>query len=200
MLKSGSDKRLYAGRQITTLVFLLMVVIFLMGCSAAYRIKVLSFFFDGVPNLRNDVAVQLPYSLKRGDTVLIAEAVTPEAAGPKMNIHSPYLDKECFVCHDKNSMGSFTNTQPNLCYQCHDDFANKYKSLHGPVSSGECTQCHNPHLSTNSTLLKRTNRSICSYCHEIEVVIKSEAHLGISDANCTDCHNPHGGEDRYILR
>ena len=42
-----------------------------------------------------------------------------------------------------------------LCYQCHDEFSGQ-GSLHPPVDEGECIECHNPHGSTQASLLVAT--------------------------------------------
>lgn len=180
--------------------FLLVTgMIFLSGCTATYRYKLLSFFFDGVPNPATDTALHPADTLSRSDTTTY-QANGIAASTPQMHIHSPYREKECAACHDNSIMGRFTKATPDLCYQCHDDFSETYKVLHSPVAEGQCTQCHSPHQSANANLLIRTNRAICFLCHDSDDVLKSETHEDIQDADCTECHNPHGGEDKYVLR
>jgi predicted CXXCH cytochrome family protein len=178
---------------------LLVLLIALTGCSTAYRYKVLSFFFDGVPVPPKDLAIQPNDSLHLSDTTLLVQNPA-KPLPPLMYTHPPYLDHDCAACHDNSTVGRFTKSSPDLCYQCHEDFSTKYKVLHGPVGGGQCTVCHSPHLSVNDKLLIRTGQSICLYCHDSEKVMKAEAHQDIAGVNCTECHNPHGGEDRYVLR
>jgi predicted CXXCH cytochrome family protein len=180
-----------------------MVVVILMalliGCSSIHSYKTLSFFFDGVPKPENKITTHKLDSISRTDSTSLAQNLIPTQK-PLMNYHPPYQEKECASCHDKSAMGKFTSPQPELCYQCHDDFKNAYKVLHGPVAGGQCTACHNPHQSEKENLLSRTGQSLCLYCHDSDQIMASETHKGIQDANCTDCHNPHGGENKNNLR
>ena len=90
--------------------------------------------------------------------------------------------------------------QPGLCYICHEDLAEQYNYLHGPVTGGYCSACHNPHKSEHEKLLRYTGEALCYYCHEAESVLQNEMHEGLDGMLCTDCHNPHGGEDKYIFQ
>jgi predicted CXXCH cytochrome family protein len=179
--------------------FMGMLLIILSSCSPTHSYKTLSFFFDGVPKPEIKLTIQNIDSISSVDSTTLAQNMV-SAQKPLMNYHSPYQEKDCASCHDKSTMGKFTNLQPELCYQCHDDFKNKYKVLHGPVAGGQCTACHNPHQSENENLLTRTGQSLCLYCHESNQVMAIEEHKEIQDASCTDCHNPHGGENKYNLR
>jgi predicted CXXCH cytochrome family protein len=189
---------LSTGRVRTAYLFMALLV-FLSGCSAGYRYRILSFFFDGVPRSVTTAAVQSADSLQPADSaaVILAGAVPVE---PQMVIHPPYKERDCAACHDESKTSKEPRKMPGVCYQCHDDFGKTYKVLHGPVAGGLCTACHNPHLSKNKGLMIRSDRDICLFCHESSVVMKSEAHTDITDTKCTECHNPHGGEDRYVLR
>lgn len=179
--------------------FIIALSVYFSGCSSAKHYKVLSFFFDGVPNPAEVAAIHKLDSISRKDSASLANALKVENL-PKGSIHPPYQEKDCASCHDQSSMGKFTEMQPMLCYQCHEDFSTKYKALHGPVGGGQCTACHSPHLSENVSLLKRTNQSLCLYCHDQKQVLAFEPHQDIGDTSCTECHNPHGGDDKYILR
>lgn len=194
-----SHKRLKICAKGVSIFLMGLLLIYLSGCSTAHHYKLLTFFFDGVPNPEKVVMVASNDSLGRQDSVALA-LNSPEGKGPRMNYHPPYKDKDCASCHDESKTGNLVKPLPDLCYQCHEDFAKKYRVLHGPVGGGQCTACHSPHLSANATLLTRTAQNLCLYCHESGRVMKSEAHSGIKDVDCTECHNPHGGEDRYVLR
>ncbi|TAL74940.1 MAG: hypothetical protein EPN88_03595 [Bacteroidetes bacterium] len=158
----------------------------------------MTFFFDGVPS--RDI-VKTDSSNKSKNDTAYSEISGPVAIieNPEFTVHSPYREKECFSCHDENSKSELLMPQPDLCYICHDDFANKYKYVHGPVSGGYCTQCHNAHMSKEKKLLIRVGQKLCLYCHDSGSVFKTETHKDIADSDCTLCHNPHGGEDRFIL-
>ena len=75
----------------------------------------------------------------------------------------------------------------------------KYKLLHGPVASGFCSACHEPHLSKMEHLLKYNKQELCIYCHSFEDIKRSRAHDGIKETNCLSCHDAHGGETNAYL-
>lgn len=197
-LKNSHNKKYYEFRSISVL-FIIVLSFYLSGCSATNHYKFLSFFFDGVPNPAEQTSINNSDSISRLDSTSLAENIKIESL-PTGSIHSPYQEKDCSSCHDQSSMGKFTELQPKLCYQCHEDFSSKYKVLHGPVGGGQCTTCHNPHVSENASLLKRTNQSLCFFCHDQKQVLALEPHKDIENTSCTECHNPHGGDDKFILR
>jgi predicted CXXCH cytochrome family protein len=180
--------------------FMVVVLIYLSGCSSAYRYKTLSFFFDGVPNPATELNNQSKDTIINVKTSDVFAQNPTSKLPPKMNFHAPYQDKACESCHDQSKMGKLNKDMPELCYQCHENLNNKYKVLHSPVEGGQCIACHNPHSSVNENLLLRTGQSLCLYCHDSKQIMETDVHLEIGEANCTDCHNPHGGEDRNVLR
>ena len=180
-------------------IFLFVIVTFFFGsCSPRIKHNVLTFFFDGVAardTIKTDSAI------KNINDTNVKEIISPVAVieNADFTLHYPYKEKEGYSCHDENSKSELILPQPDLCYTCHDDFANKFKYVHGPVSAGYCTQCHNAHMSKEKKLLIRAGQQLCLYCHESGSVFKSDTHKDIADSDCTLCHNPHGGEDRFIL-
>lgn len=165
-----------------------------LSCSPTTRFRTLSFFFDGVPDPNRVVFV---------DTVAVDTTANPlEFNRPKEQFffHPPYQERNCGLCHDLRASQRLVESQLELCYQCHDDFAKSFKVLHGPVEAGFCTACHNPHRTKIKKLLKREGQELCLYCHSLQDVKKNEVHEEIDDVDCTECHNPHGGEDRTFLQ
>jgi predicted CXXCH cytochrome family protein len=199
MLNALFHRKLKKGGHILPTLTVAVILIYLSGCSTTNNYKVLSFFFDGVPDPAKDTTSLSNDSLRSLDTAVFAQNSISKQT-PQMVVHSPYQDRQCNSCHDQSRMGKLLKSPPGLCYQCHEDFSSKYQVLHGPVGGGQCTQCHSPHSSTNADLLIRTGQSLCFYCHDSNQVMESTAHLEINDANCTECHNPHGGKDRTFLR
>jgi predicted CXXCH cytochrome family protein len=166
------------------------------SCSPSESGEILSIFFDGVPENVDESEVT--------DTTLIAENPQEKTnllkkPKNKINFHPPYQSKDCDDCHESSFGNELIEQPPELCYTCHDDFQTEFAVLHGPVASGYCTQCHNPHFSKNPSLLIKKGQDICLSCHEKKDVLKNDVHLEIEDTNCTDCHNPHGGEDRFLI-
>ena len=172
----------------------ILIISFLIGCSPVLRYKVLSVFFDGVPD-PSMVVVSLP----KTDTIA-SKMLAIKEMEPEFYYHQPYQKNECVSCHDKGFSNKLIKPQPELCYGCHEDWNNKYKTLHGPVASGYCTACHSPHMSKLKKMLLRENQQLCLHCHNSKHVDKNKVHEHIGERNCTECHNPHGGENRGILK
>ena len=174
----------------------LIIAFVIANCSLQKHYKTLSFFFDGVPKPGTD-------TLNIEDT--IKPITTPDSVYLALNtpvtyVHEPYRVRQCEMCHSKNSIGSFTNNQPELCYQCHDNIGNNFSVLHGPVAAGLCTDCHNPHSSQNSKLLIQTSENLCFTCHDPEIVKQDNMHNISVETQCINCHNPHGGDNEFVLR
>lgn len=176
------------------MILMMAPIFFIFGCSN----KTMSFFFDGVPQLSDSLFLASLDSIQKSDSTDKNETAV-NVIKSRFKLHAPYQEKSCNSCHDENSMGLFVEPQPELCYQCHEDFADTYKILHGPVEGGECTSCHSPHMSENEKILLRTGQKLCFYCHDEQDVLSFENHEDIEDTNCIECHNPHGGDDENLL-
>jgi len=170
-----------------------------MACTPQKSYTVLSFLFDGVPdpnyieaNISND-------SVNITDSTNVL-AISNRVSQAKFVFHSPYQEKKCADCHDKKNMGGTSKPQPELCYQCHDDFTESFALVHGPVGGGYCTSCHNPHKAKSKKLLQRPSQQLCFHCHDSIMVFNNKLHEEIEETNCTKCHNPHGGENRYMMQ
>jgi predicted CXXCH cytochrome family protein len=181
---------MHNGKSDIAFIFLLIVFFILAGCSH----KVLTVFFDGVPEPVDSAAV----AVKKSDS-LKRDTVAGELAGNQRSVHPPFKKKKCSLCHDPNSTRKFQMPQPELCYQCHDNFALGFKFVHGPAGGGYCTSCHNPHQSDLPKLLARKGQQLCLTCHDQGTIFKQPAHKDNGDSDCTSCHNPHGGNKRYFL-
>ena len=179
-------------------VLLSVFLIILYSCSSGTGRKVLTFFFDGVPQPDSSKRTQKDSLLVKADKPLQAQQRQSRFLQENF-FHPPYKDKECDDCHDMDTGFKLIDKLPELCFNCHDDFREELKVLHGPVAMGACTECHHPHLAKNKMLLKRTGQDLCLYCHDKADVLKNDAHEDLGDDNCTDCHNAHGGEEEYFL-
>jgi predicted CXXCH cytochrome family protein len=168
-------------------------------CSPHAGKSVLHFFFDGVPA---DDSIQVAPT-DQGTTLPVQEAHTQElAAIPEklIHMHYPYKEQECASCHDELSLGRMVESQPGLCYTCHEDYGDSFGYLHGPVAGGYCTACHDPHQSEKDHLLRFSGNALCYYCHKEESVLENDMHADLDGMLCMDCHHPHGGEDKYIFQ
>jgi predicted CXXCH cytochrome family protein len=126
--------------------------------------------------------------------------------GRKFTKHINKQDGSCKVCHDisdnmtRSLSGDYSDLNP--CYGCHDDKIGQYAQdfIHGPVSGGSCTICHNPHGSDFEMNLRSPVPFLCMYCHTaMEESNARVQHKPFADGQCTKCHDPHATENRWVL-
>ncbi|MEN8250955.1 MAG: cytochrome c3 family protein [Bacteroidota bacterium] len=174
------------------------LILLLAACSVPNHYRTLSFFFDGVPD---------PHSVPLNDKVdssvhdLGDSAITlKQAAESELYYHQPYLEKRCNLCHNFGQMGSLNYNEKEICYQCHNRFQEQNTFIHGPASSGHCTECHDPHKASENKLLIRAGQDLCLFCHSIDKVNESIFHNISEEKSCINCHNPHGGDNNTLLQ
>ncbi len=136
-----------------------------------------------------------------------------------INVHPPVSDWNCFYCHSAPKAGESGFDVPasrktdKTCFECHSDMKDdidKAKFVHGPVSSGDCLLCHNPHSSDfrGQTIMK-TNQ-LCLSCHEKKYgkdhPVMMHPVQGVRDMNspknelsCISCHSPHFGANEKLF-
>ncbi len=152
----------------------------------------------------------------------------------RKNGHAPSVNFLCTECHTGKS-GEF-NLQDegkskylmpdpimNRCFSCHEGVKEKWfsnTSEHGPLRSGRCNKCHNPHSSAYEFHLRKPIWDLCTTCHAEKATGKhvigsfvfgrnrgSHPTRGRDDPSrpgrklvCSSCHNPHGSNGIYLLR
>jgi len=179
-------------------VFILIVAA---GCSSSQRsYRVLSFFFDGVPN---------PSARHGGAAGSGGESeFGPVGAAPKLvgSVHPPFKDeKQCSQCHGNAAGGSFESFQTtkitsDVCLKCHKDKLTQFTWMHGPVTAVECLLCHQPHESSLPWLLKDSTPQVCVQCHDRDLLSASPREHQLPDSQCLKCHTGHGGPKHNFLR
>lgn len=189
------DKRNYVSYLLVTAVALLFWT-----CAPKYSYRVKSFLFDGVPNPYEVKVSVITDSILKEDSISSKNSIAKKIARNEFNLHEPYRERKCATCHDRNNMGKPKMSIIALCAQCHDDFSQEYEVLHGPVATGNCTICHNPHQSKLNSLLQQDGQELCFKCHDANFTESSTIHKDIKDTNCTECHNPHGGNNNFNLQ
>ncbi len=166
------------------------------GCTAQRRYRVLSFFFDGVPdpNAPPGLASTGEESDTANGSVAVKRAV--------VYVHKPYADNECDSCHvgATGQFEDFKKLESSICMKCHSKVPTRYPVMHGPVAAVECLWCHVPHESTIKGMLKEPAPAVCMQCHDRELLSANPPEHMIADKSCLDCHLPHGGPKHKLLR
>jgi len=182
-LFSGDKKKIAA-------VSLLLGLWLVYGCApktqAQYR--VLSFLFDGVPNPEAIKAEQAEKG-KRSDAV--------KEKRSKFAEHGPFAAKQCNGCHQRGT-NALVAPLEELCFRCHQ-LDLKKGWTHGPVASGGCRECHNPHSSGYPFLLLAKPSEFCYYCHDKKDVLRAAVHKDMT-LECTACHDAHSADNRFLLK
>lgn len=163
--------------------------------------QTLRYFFDGMDQPRQSGTFERNSQLVTSkNTMLDKMSQPPDTTRPAKFMHPDYKKRACSICHQVDHAYRLTKHQPDLCYQCHKSFNQKYEVLHGPVAAGFCTACHQPHQSQYEHLLKMPIRETCIFCHKPGEIIKNEAHQDINTIECLHCHNSHGGKTLNMLK
>ncbi len=92
--------------------------------------------------------------------------------------------------------------QGKVCVECHFDIEDELKlaSVHSPLRSGECSDCHNPHASSHGQLLASDSATICAGCHADMIPAQSvSVHQAVIEDGCVACHDPHATENANNL-
>ena len=168
---------------------LFVLTVLLCGCEATTRYKTLRFFFNGVPDPEEGKAAQIRKTAA-GDT-------SGTKVAPSIREHGPYATKQCDACHQRPS-NALVAPIDELCSNCHEIRLDK-KWVHGPLVSGGCRVCHEPHSSRYPFLLVSESESFCFTCHDEKAVAANEAHKDPS-TKCTTCHDAHMSDNRFLLK
>ncbi|RJP25248.1 MAG: hypothetical protein C4529_01280 [Deltaproteobacteria bacterium] len=124
------------------------------------------------------------------------------------NVTAPVLDrpgyvyhpdvKKCAACHPEERK-SYRVARPvdTMCYRCHArKDAKKY--LHGPLGSGDCISCHDPHGSPNRFMMVAAPEVLCRMCHDQK---SSGKHLKQAKGKgCVSCHDPHSADKSFLRK
>lgn len=161
-----------------------------LGCDARARHKTLTVFFDGVP----------PFQAAKSPSAEQPEI--PVGVKPSRQTgyreHGPYAAKLCNACHVAAATNGLVVPKDELCFRCHE-LKQDAKYVHGPLASGGCLVCHDPHSSQYRFLLVSESDSFCLRCHDRSALARIEGH-GEAEANCTSCHDAHGSDTKYLLK
>ena len=157
------------------------------GCSVEKNYKLLSFFFDGVPD---PSAPRIMAS---------SGSAASMRASPTYSAHFPFLNGQCVQCHGQGF--TMQGVDVAVCVTCHEGAKVAYEYMHGPVAFGACLVCHVAHESEHAYLLKSTSRDLCEQCH-VTSMLSAEPVAEHQDetVSCLDCHVGHGASHRFLPR
>ncbi len=202
---------------------LIILSMFTAGCDKYTRYRVITFFFTGVPPI--DEGSVIPKK-KASPIPIEKKKILSKETMPF--VHGPFGAGQCDLCHEavspegpkkpskeepkKTAFGSLQRLIPQklvaplkeMCIECHitksiEQAYNKGLWMHGPVSDGLCTGCHDPHQTPfKYILLKGKSIDLCTQCHAEGLILKTEDHT--KNEECVSCHNPHMGKDRFLLK
>ena len=176
-----------------------VLLVLVLGCAPEIRYKLLSTFFDGVPHPDTKVVTAVIDSLLISDsTALFSQTKSNPVFGG--SVHPPFQERECNKCHDQNNFSNYIAEKSELCFECHEEGMNTHAFSHGPVVSGNCLACHDPHKSNHERLLVEAGANLCFGCHEASAIANNWIHQDIGGANCTECHAPHYSEMESLLK
>lgn len=177
-----------------------ILLLFFCACSVKKNYKVLSIFFDGVPNPNQPKKTEAKKTENGSPVNGIngAAAETPQVV--MLSRHPDFVEKNCKECHDIAKANLLKGKGRQLCFSCHDesDFGGVY--VHGPIAGGGCTTCHLPHESQYESLLKNTGSQMCLDCHMQGDLSKIESHEEKEGRTCVQCHLPHAAGNRFFLK
>jgi predicted CXXCH cytochrome family protein len=93
--------------------------------------------------------------------------------------------------------------QKKVCLSCHDYLEAEITgdTTHPPAADGDCTACHNPHVSRFAGLLRERPGRLCVECHTnlAEELTRHVVHAPVEEGRCVACHAPHGGSHDNLL-
>lgn len=179
---------------------ILVVACLSLACSEGSRYRVLTFFFDGVPEPGQ---VPTPGYAVSGTAGGGGGEQAGEDQAPIVVLrvsHPPYRDNRCGACHDSRSGRIPIGPAEGLCLGCHPSVPGAVKFVHGPVATRDCLFCHHPHASAHAALLLTDSTSTCLRCHDQDDLGEGPHHADLTEQTCVECHGAHGGDDRFFLK
>ncbi|MFQ5483893.1 MAG: cytochrome c3 family protein [Desulfobacterales bacterium] len=164
-----------------------------------------------------DTKANPPYGLLRSgqNLCLTCHKNMKSVLAEGRSVHKP-VERNCTGCHNPHSAGSkvlLRESPKTLCITCHRKATPEFVALlqkpgnhaHKPVAEGRCADCHAPHVSNFSHLLKKGPKvvDLCFGCHKemAEKVKKAPfKHGPIREGLCNACHLPHVSPNIKMLK
>jgi predicted CXXCH cytochrome family protein len=186
---------------------LTVAIALLAGCNTKKNYKLLTFFFDGVPNpaATNGAATSANTTPVLGNARPVPMTF-PGAKADSFVHHPPYDSGTCKDCHEDRFSVQMKGPLKDVCFACHDDFLAGTKVQHQPATyigrlpgpnlsktAQGCSSCHNPHGSPFRHMLLSESQSLCWECHDnfLTNAAAKFTHPPVVTNNCLNCHQPH---------
>lgn len=188
-------------------VFAIPAVLGGVSCSQNAAHRVLTFFFEGVPEPGGAASP----GAGEAEALALADAEgsprtfeRPTLVKPKLHWHPPYRNNRCNYCHDVYQGKLVKTPEEGLCVSCHTDPPGDREFIHGPVAANACLMCHHHHVSANPRMLVEEVEVICYECHDIDDLLDGGDHHAVLESEsppaCIQCHDPHGGSNEFFLK
>lgn len=134
----------------------------------------------------------------------------------KAYVHMNSGGKHCTTCHNPHAAMSKSQIWKNekwLCFSCHSDTERREKlSVERQkgikctgITSGKCSNCHDPHASDWPHNLKKDGVEVCAECHKKEHSVSHPLKDRATDPRtgqpiyCTTCHGMHTADYKFML-
>ncbi len=124
--------------------------------------------------------------------------------------HPPFVDGSCDACH-RAPFGDRIRLRARgerLCEACHGDVTeldppatSVHAAVQGERGRAGCLSCHDPHMSSHSTLLLRPGNTLCADCHGaiVTAAAADTGHFPAGD-DCLNCHGPHASPQKWLVK
>jgi predicted CXXCH cytochrome family protein len=138
----------------------------------------------------------------------------PHASEKSTHLLSSAVPTLCVSCH-KPDGPSFTRQHVNYpvgrtnCVSCHNPHGSNtagllFDTVHAPVASKRCGQCHNAATSAEPFATRRPGFELCRGCHSDMMNAtfgKNHVHWPLVDkTGCLNCHRPHAAPQKKLLK
>ena len=167
------------------------------GCHQDIGAQIAKVKFHHPPVITGCVTCHDPHASAKSETLLVRDQGSlcaschkpDQPAMTKAHMGYPVSKGRCTSCHDPH--GS-------------DAQAMLWPSVHKPVATRSCGQCHNDPGSANALKTKRQGIDVCRGCHgEVvgDAMNAKRLHWPVADKiACLNCHGPHATKAPKLVR
>ena len=159
------------------------------SCNIDKNRKLLSVFFDGVPEKK----IEKKENLEEPKEIIKRRRITE----PFISFHPDYKSRKCSQCHTRRVSNFLKTDRKKICFTCHKEEKFTGPCVHGPVAVRACNICHHPHQAKNQKLLLEKGRKLCDQCHRIPMTNEP---LPCKGDDCLECHDPHISDNKFFLK